>query len=84
MLGSVSSILRTIINPSFVTMIQEGGGGEGKEEETKNKKQKTQWNQKRYLQTHVHSSISHLHPKGRSMIICANQIPCRLWGGTVR
>ena len=38
------------------------GGGEGKREETK-KKKKNPVEPKRYLQTHVHSSISHLHPK---------------------
>ena len=44
MLGSVSSVLRTIINPSFVTMIQEG---EVERENGKRpKKNKTQWNQR--------------------------------------
>lgn len=61
MLGSVSSIWRTIINPSFVTMIQEGEVD--REKGKRQKKKKNPVEPKRYLQTHVHSSISHLHPK---------------------
>jgi len=41
MLGSVSSILRTIINPSFVTMIQEGEVEKGKGKKRPKKKKKT-------------------------------------------
>ena len=40
MLGSVSSILRTIINPSFVTMIQEGEVERGKGKKRPKKKPK--------------------------------------------
>lgn len=60
MLGSVSSVLSTIINPSFVTIIQEGVV---EREKRKRFKKKKTVEPTRYLQTHVHSSISHLHPK---------------------
>ena len=44
MLGSVSSVLSTIFNPSFVTIIQEGVVE--KEKQKRSKKKKKKWNQR--------------------------------------
>lgn len=41
MLGSVSSVLSTIFNPSFVTIIQEGVVEREKQKRSKKKKKKT-------------------------------------------